>query len=392
MDEEKKEFTFVNEQIVKPPKWKQIVKLFGTFLAGAFITLGVLFVILWSTGKMEVTKQEDTTIPYVTLVSNTTEAEARQEELSATQLNQIVARINWAVVTVACYGKDETAEQISCGIIIQNGDSILILTDYEVAQEKKKLEVTFYNDTTVTARVKKRDSVSQTAILSVPSSDLTDITKAATKEISIGSSTSLSKGVQVIYVGNPIDENRYVDYGMVTSDTRTQVIDGQHRVYYTNIAQAGDANGFLIDTQGNLVGIANNQAIKKNQKVMSFVGINDLTDTIERLSNGIAPPFMGIYGQELTDDIIDSTQAPVTNGIYVQEITGNSPAYNCGVRSGDIIVKMSDADIYTLQDYMTALRKLDVGDVMTLVVYRPESEGYQEYKINVVLEEAEETR
>jgi serine protease Do len=125
---------------------------------------------------------------------------------------------------------------------------------------------------------------------------------------------------------------------------------------------------------------------------MSFVGINDLTDTIERLSNGIAPPFMGIYGQELTDDIIDSTQAPVTNGIYVQEITGNSPAYNCGVRSGDIIVKMSDADIYTLQDYMTALRKLDVGDVMTLVVYRPESEGYQEYKINVVLEEAEETR
>ena len=163
-------------------------------------------------------------------------------------------------------------------------------------------------------------------------------------------------------------------------------MDGQRHVFYTNIALAGERNGFFIDRSGKLVGIANRQADTEQQKIISFLGITDLTDAVERLSNGIAPPYMGIYGLQMTDAIRESIEEDIEHGVYVMDVETESPAYVAGVRNGDIIVAMIGQDIYTPRDIMTALQKLDEGDTMTLTVQRPESDGYKEYEISVILE------
>ncbi len=403
MEDEKKDLQFVNEQIVKPSRAKRAKRIGKGILSaagGIFVLFGILFVILFSLGRVNLTEKETPEPTYLTLVPKTT---AQQEtttrgktdpagkELSAGQLKELAQTVNRCLVTVRCYekkptGVDSKPLQITSGAIVKESNTILILTDYASVKKAGYIDVVFSNSKTAAARVKKGDTVTDTAILTIPEAQLDDGTRVTIDEAKISGLQGIQDGDQIIYIGNPISESRYIDYGMITGSEIIPVMDGQRHVFYTNIALAGERNGFFIDRSGKLVGIANRQADTEQQKIISFLGITDLTDAVERLSNGIAPPYMGIYGLQMTDAIRESIEENIEHGVYVMDVETESPAYVAGVRNGDIIVAMIGQDIYTPRDIMTALQKLDEGDTMTLTVQRPESDGYKEYEISVILE------
>ncbi len=403
MEDEKKDLQFVNEQIVKPSRAKRAKRIGKGILSaagGIFVLFGILFVILFSLGRVNLTEQETPEPTYLTLVPKTTaqqetttrgKADPAGKELNAGQLKELAQTVNRCLVTVRCYekkptGVDSKPLQITSGAIVKESNTILILTDYGSVKKAGYIDVVFSNLKTAAARVKKGDTVTDTAILTIPEAQLDDGTRVTIDEAKISGLQGVQDGDQIIYIGNPISESRYIDYGMITGSEIIPVMDGQRHVFYTNIALAGERNGFFIDRSGKLVGIANRQADTEQQKIISFLGITDLTDAVERLSNGIAPPYMGIYGLQMTDAIRESIEEDIEHGVYVMDVETESPAYVAGVRNGDIIVAMIGQDIYTPRDIMTALQKLDEGDTMTLTVQRPESDGYKEYEISVILE------
>lgn len=400
MEEPKKDLKFVNEQIVKPSKAKRILKSCSVALMGILVLLNIVLLVLWSMGKVTLAPEETTHAPYVTLVPKTTKSsdttkesgtKDNARELTSKQLKELAVKANRAVVTVQCYKKQpaaagDMAQSITSGIIVKKDSNIFILTDYTAIKNSGYIQVVFRNNKAAKADIRKEDSMNGLVILTVPASELDNLTMVTIEEITLGNSLSMQNGNQAIYLGNPINESRYIDYGMVTSSEIIPVTDGQRHVYYTNITLAGSSNGFFIDVDGCLVGIANGQYQQSNQKVLSFLGISDLANTIERLSNGMAPAYMGIRGQEVTKTIIDSTGEPMSYGIYVLDTDADSPAYQAGVRSGDIIIEIEGKSIYTLQDMMTVLKELDEGDTLTMVVNRPESGGYKAYKIDIILE------
>ena len=58
------------------------------------------------------------------------------------------------------------------------------------------------------------------------------------------------------------------------------------------------------------------------------------------------------------------------NGVGIQEVAPNSPAAKAGVKSGDVIIKIGDNDVKSVQDLPGILRQRKPGDEVDVIVKR----------------------
>jgi aminopeptidase YwaD len=70
-------------------------------------------------------------------------------------------------------------------------------------------------------------------------------------------------------------------------------------------------------------------------------------------------------------------------GVRAEGITDGSPAARAGLQPGDVILRLGDQPVASLQDYSTVLRTLKPGDTVTVVVRR----GEKELRLEVTLAE-----
>ncbi len=62
------------------------------------------------------------------------------------------------------------------------------------------------------------------------------------------------------------------------------------------------------------------------------------------------------------------------DGVRIDAVMDGRPAAEAGLEKGDIVIKLGDVEIVGINDYMTALGKLEKGDKTTVVVKRGEKE------------------
>ena len=60
----------------------------------------------------------------------------------------------------------------------------------------------------------------------------------------------------------------------------------------------------------------------------------------------------------------------IDNGIYVDSVTEGSPAFNGGMKSGDIIIKVDDKDVNDAAYLRYLLFNHNVGEKIKVTVYR----------------------
>ena len=66
-------------------------------------------------------------------------------------------------------------------------------------------------------------------------------------------------------------------------------------------------------------------------------------------------------------------------GMRIDGVTENKPAFKAGVKTGDVVIKLGDDDIDSVQTYMKALSKFKKGDATTVKVLR----GKEELTLNL---------
>ena len=57
-------------------------------------------------------------------------------------------------------------------------------------------------------------------------------------------------------------------------------------------------------------------------------------------------------------------------GVRVDGVSDNRPAFNAGIKQGDIIIKLGNIKIVGMQSYMEALGKFSPGDKTTVIIKR----------------------
>lgn len=303
----------------------------------------------------------------------------------------LVSDVNKSVVTITSVKNStdimnnpyEESENTSGIIYNITENTVFILTNWDGVKSADFIRVSFSNGFSCDAAVRMYDVGSNMAVICVDTVLFDEYSLSKLKAVSLGNSYNVRQGDLIIAVGNPMGYMYTMSYGVVTiAKNSLQSIDAMYRCLDTNAIKSNDGNGFLINLEGELVGlILSTDADTENSNIVTALALSDLKGRLEVISNNREVAYMGIMGQDITSDIAASQGLP--QGIYVSQIIIDSPAYVAGIRNGDIIVGMANMNSMSMNSFRNYLESAYVGDAVTVTVMRKGKSGYTEISLEV---------
>ena len=290
MAEEKEEFSFISEKIKEKPVNKKRLFKHGIYTVGFAVLFGTVacFVFTFMHPILENLmhpkenptisipedelgtewQTEETELPVETEEADETEGVDETEtpivkelELSDYQMlqNKIYAigkEANRSIVTVTgvvsdtdWYNNSYENRDLASGVIIgDNGSELLILTEHKVVKDAGQIHVTFIDDVTVNAYLKKYDGNTGIAILSVALEDVGESTRNRILYGALGNSNTVAQGNIAIAIGSPLGTNYSIGTGNITSVGNViQTIDATYTVFTTDIVGSSNSSCVLLN-------------------------------------------------------------------------------------------------------------------------------------------------
>lgn len=364
---------------------KQILTPFVSGVVGASLVLGVCFGVPnvknkflqtnENTAPIELntsTSRSDISADLVDLVeySNTSVAVAQKV------LPSIVGiKIKYSVNSI--FGTSE-AEATGSGIIISKDGYIITnnhvvstesSSSYYTIKEASKMTVTLYNDTKeYEATIIGTDAYTDLAVIKIDSSNL-ELTPAT-----LGNSENVKVGEFAMAIGCPLGLEITVTSGIISAVNRTVASDdgAEYNCIQTDAAiNSGNSGGALVNSNGEVIGINTLKLSGTGVEGMGFaIPISSTVDVIEQLIEfkTVKRPYIGISGVPVDEDTAKRYDLP--NGVYVYTVEKNSPAETAGIQKGDVITKIGDTQVSSVNELNKARNTYKIGDTVPLTVYR----------------------
>lgn len=280
----------------------------------------------------------------------------------------------------------ENQQQISGLIVADNGQDLFILTEYRIVENVERIQVTFWDETMVDATYQRHDPSTGLTIVKVDESKLDEGTRNGLAVAPLGSSYLVSQGDPVVAVGSPVGYSNSIAYGVVTSVTnKISALDNEYNLLTTDILGSTDGSGILVNLDGEIVGIIAQSYSAKGNNVVTGIAISQIKKLIENLSNNVSRAYIGIRGQDVTEELSDKTGIP--KGVLISRVADDSPAMMAGMKEYDVIVKLGEHKVETIKQYHEQLGKYSTGDVVTVTAMRKGAEGYAEMTFDVTIGE-----
>lgn len=328
----------------------------------------------------------------------------------------LVAITNISVVEVPNYywyffggnSGSQQQEQTSTGtgiIIGMNDTELLIVTNNHVISGASTLTVVFSMDEgneeakAVEAKIKGTDESKDLGVIAVKLEDIPQETLANIKVATIGDSSSLRVGEQVVAIGNALGYGQSVTTGIISAlgrDISLTNDDGSpitNSLIQTDAAiNPGNSGGALLNMNGEVIGINEAKYSQSGVEGMGYaIPISDVESIISDLSlrttrDKVAEEDMGFLGiscQDVTQDVSQQFDMPM--GVYVSSVTAGSGAEAAGIKKGDIITKFDRITISTYSDLKEQLAYYAAGETVEIVVQSPQGAEYVEKTLQVTL-------
>ena len=292
-------------------------------------------------------------------------------------------------VSNTVFGGTSTSDSEGSGIIY-TADGYIV-TNYHVIvnsisnQSISKVYVTLPNsDEEIEASIIGADSVTDIAVIKIQKEGLS----AATFD----DSNNLKVGELVVAIGNPLGRELAgsITVGYVSALNRTLTSNGRtYKLLQTDAAiNPGNSGGALVSSSGKVIGINTVKIGATDVEGIGFAIPSNIAKPIvdELIKNGkIVRPYIGISGISLDDNM--AKRYNLVKGVYVAKIESSSAAYNSGIKVGDVIVKIDDKEITTIEELNEIKNSKNVGDTVKITVYR---DG-KKIEINVKLDSDDKT-
>ena len=300
----------------------------------------------------------------------------------------VIAKVRPAVVEVNVTTQQGGA--IGSGVIIDGRG--YIVTNNHVVNGAQSMTVTLYDGTNIPAHLVGTDPADDLAVVKIapPSKGLTVAT--------IGDSSKLQVGQDVMAIGNPLGITQTVTHGIISALGRN-VSEGQGGATIPNAIQTdaainpGNSGGALVDLQGNLVGIPTLTAIDPEFNTpasgVGFAIPSNRVATIvpQIIANGSVThtgrAALGVSVASVDANLAAQDNLSVDHGAYVASVVQNGAAASAGLKAGDVIVQINNTQVTDTQSLGEALASHNPGDTVAVHVYR----GNQQLTIDVKLGE-----
>lgn len=322
-----------------------------------------------------------------TLQAHATDLDALESTFQAMAL--LGKSYNKAVVTVVMkdVGTDWFENQVEtsgqcAGIIWNEGadGSMYILSGGVIPETGAAIQVIFHDGSRSDAQLCGVDRQTGLVILKVAAESIDEELREKLVILPLGNSYVVTKGTPVFVVGSLVGDVGAIIPTVVTYTEGTMLSpDGMYRKLYLGCALAENANGFAVSMDGEILGIITPET---SGGVASVIGISDLKGVLELVANGQQVPYLGIMGQTVTSDIQDEYGLPA--GVYVNEVIVNSPAFEAGIKAGDVIVSIGSGKVATVWNMRTVIEGLQAETEVTVVVQRAGNGEYQTLEFTLI--------
>lgn len=302
-----------------------------------------------------------------------------QKELYAIgkQANKSVVTVTGVTSGTDWFNTPYESQNQAAGIIIaNNGQELLILTEKKVIADAQSMSITFSDDETVPATLKKYDGNTGIAVIGVALTDISEDTMNRITVATLGNSFVLSQGTVVIAIGNPLGANYSILCGTITSvQNKVTTIDNNYTIFTTDMVGSENGSGVLVNLSGEIVGLVlKDYSNQGDRNTITALSVSELKQVIEDLSNNKDIPYLGLRISAVTEDISDRYSIP--EGVYVKTVEMDSPAMAAGIQEADVIVKMNGEEITSVEQYNQLLMGLNPGNEVKITVKRQGAEEY----------------
>ena len=415
--EEKKSFSKDNKVINEDIKKENISINKNLILAIIVIILalflvGLIFLFVKRDDINFIKNQEDTSKNRIQL-NHTSSSVVKSEGVYITDVSDVVDDVMPSIVAITSKtvissgrfgpsfygygnGNQYTAEGAGSGVIVASNDNeIFILTNYHVVENTNELSVKFIDNESYDAKIKGVSERYDIAVVSVSKKDMKKETLEKIKIATLGNSDELKVGNGIIAIGNALGYGQSVTTGVVSALNREVNGDNysQDMIQIDAAINGGNSGGALINAKGEVVGIntakysSNYTFSSASVEGMGFaIPISNVTEIIEDLINGKNDEgslTLGIEGYMTNSNSIMSYGLPV--GFYISAISNDGNASDSDLEIGNIITKIDNKEVTSINVIKKVLNKKERGDSVILKVKYPSRNEYKEKEIKITL-------
>ena len=276
----------------------------------------------------------------------------------------------------------ETELGIGTGIVVSS-DGYILSNSHVTGEKFSTCYITIEDKDTYTGKVVWADKSLDLSLVKINASNLI--------QANIGESEKTRVGEIVYAIGNPVgfQFRRTVTSGIVSALDRTvKLQEDGNDIYMSDLIQTdatinpGNSGGPLINTDGKVIGI-NSVKITTAEGIGFAVPIDVVKPVIESFVNkgSFEEATLGLFVYDESVSRYMNLNNRFSSGIYISQIAKGGPADGKGIKEGDIIAKIDDKYLNTVNDLRQYIYTKKPGDKVTLNI----NKGKYTKDIEVVL-------
>ena len=260
-----------------------------------------------------------------------------------------------------------------------------IVTNNHVVANARIVDITFIDGNRYTANVTGRDVYSDLAVLKI----VENFTQGElAPPLTLGNSSELKVGDQVVAIGNPFGLEGSITTGIVSQTGRLLPLEETgfsvpDAIQTDALINPGNSGGPLLNMKAEVIGVNTAGIFPGN------IGFAVPSNAVQRIvpvlieAGNYTHPWLGMTGGPLTSDIAQREGLERNfKGVIVDTIVKDSPADKAGINGsitnqygerlgGDIITAVDGNPVIRMEDLISHLEtERSVGQNMTLTVYR----------------------
>lgn len=292
--------------------------------------------------------------------------------------------------------RERESESCGSGIIIYKDDeNLIIVTNNHVIEGADTISVGFIDDEVYEAKVKGKDQDCDLAVITVALSDIKEDTLSKISVATIGDSSQLEVGQQVVAIGNALGYGQSVTTGIISALDREVTIDNiTNNLIQTDAAiNPGNSGGALLNMNCELIGINSAKFASAAVEGMGYaIPITNVKEIIEDLINReqrdpvedeSEAGYLGITGLSVDRQVSEMYGIP--EGVYLSEIAEGSPAEKSGLIKGDVVKKFDGVTVKTIAELKEQIACYKAGETVDVIIQRQSDGEYKEKTISVTL-------
>jgi S1-C subfamily serine protease len=294
---------------------------------------------------------------------------ADTSQLPEGYMAKVAAAVEDSVVTVQAMSESDGSQ--GSGVVVDGRGYVVtnnhVISEAALSPDKFEISVIFNDGKQAKANLVGRDPETDVAVLKVDNVDRLRVAR-------LGDSDKLRVGDEVMAAGAPLGLRSTDTAGIVSALHRAVPLSGEDSDTKTVIDAVqtdaainhGNSGGPLLNLAAEVIGI--NTAGKSLSDSASGLGfaipVNEVKVVAQTLirDGKISHATLGVTAEGLNDS--------GSGGAKVTKVNPGGPADRAGIKENDVVVKVGDRTVHSLDELTVAVRQLTVGQDAPIDVLR----------------------